>query len=157
VAAARDIGAAGINIEDRLPGESVLLSVPAAVERIAAAASTGVFVNARTDVYRGKDSQELTPDLVDEVLVRAQAYAGAGASGLFVPFLGDHPFIRAICEGSPIPVNVLWGPGRGTQAELAALGVARISFGHGPWAAAMAWFAEQARAVLSGRNPPYAG
>ena len=73
-----------------------------------------------------------------------------------MPFLGDHPTIARICERSALPVNILWAPGRGTRAELAALGVARISFGHGPWSAAMAWFAEQARAVLAGGIPPYA-
>ena len=81
------------------------------------------------------------------MLTRAAAFAEAGARSLFVPFLGDHATIRAICEASPLPVNVLWAPGRGTTAELAALGVARISYGHGPWAAAMDWLKAQAEAV----------
>jgi len=91
------------------------------------------------------------------VLSRAEAYAKAGASGLFVPFLGDHQTIKAICAASPLPVNILWGPGRGTRAELAALGVARISYGHGPWAAAMNWLEGQAKAVFAGEIVPYAG
>ena len=33
------------------------------------------------------------------------------------------------------------------EPELAALGVARISYGHGPWAAAMDWLKAQAEAV----------
>lgn len=157
VGEARALGAAGINIEDRLPGESALLSAGRAAERIAAAAGTGLHVNARTDVYRGRMPEQYTPALVAEVLGRARAYADAGAKSLFVPFLGDHAIIREICAGSPIPVNVLWGPGRGSRDELAALGVARISYGHGPWAAAMAWLGEQARAVFAGQNAPYAG
>lgn len=156
VGRARDAGAAGINIEDRLPGTSDPLPVAEAAARIAAAAGTGVFVNARTDVYLGKMPEQLGPALVEQVLERARAYADAGASGLFVPFLGDHPSIAAICAGSPLPVNVLWGPGRGTRAELAALGVARISYGHGPWAAAMKWLGEQASAVFAGGIAPYA-
>lgn len=156
VEAAREAGAAGINMEDRLPGEKELVPVTDASKRIAAAAGAGIFVNARTDVYLGMKPEAIGLDLVEAVLERARAYADAGASGLFVPFLGHHPSINAICEGSPLPVNVLWGPGRGTPAELAALGVARISFGHGPWAAAMAWLGEQAKSVFSGSNPPYA-
>jgi len=156
VGRARAAGAAGINMEDRLPGTTELVPVAVAAARIEAAAGTSLFVNARTDVYLGKMPEQLGPELVEQVLERAHAYADAGASGLFVPFLGDHPSIAAICAGSPLPVNVLWGPGRGTRAELAALGVARISYGHGPWAAAMKWLGEQASAALAGETVPYA-
>ncbi len=149
-------GAAGINMEDRMPGETALLPIAEAAERIAAAASAGLFVNARCDVYRGLKAENYGQHLIDAVLSRAEAYAKAGASGLFVPFLGDHPTIKAICATSPLPVNILWGPGRGTRAELAALGVARISYGHGPWAAAMNWLEGQAKAVFAGEIVPYA-
>jgi len=149
VGKARAMGAVGINMEDRLPGETALLPVAAAAERIAAAAATGIHVNARTDVYRGKDPADYSQALVDEVIERGRAYAAAGAGSLFVPFLGDHATIRAICAASPLPVNVLWAPGRGTTAELGALGVARISYGHGPWAAAMNWLKAQAEAVYA--------
>ena len=157
VARARAAGAAGINMEDRMPGESALVPLTDAAERVAAAASTGLFVNARCDVYRGVKPEDYGQHLIDGVLERAEAYAAAGAGGLFVPFLGDHPTILAICAASPLPVNVLWGPGRGTTAELAALGVARISYGHGPWAAAMNWLGQQASAVFAGEIVPYAG
>jgi 2-methylisocitrate lyase-like PEP mutase family enzyme len=153
---ARDAGAAGINMEDRLPGEAALLPPAQAAERIAGAAASGLFVNARCDVYRGIKPEDYGPRLIDAVLERGEAYALAGASGLFVPFLGDHAAITAICRASPLPVNILWGPGRGTRAELAACGVARISYGHGPWAAAMDWLAAQARAVFAGEIVPYA-
>lgn len=149
-------GAAGINMEDRLPGNTGPLPVDEAADRVAAAAATGIHVNARTDVYLGRKPEDYTPALVDAVTERARAFADAGAGSLFVPFLGDHPTIAAICSASPLPVNVLWAKGRGTRAELAALGVARISYGHGPWAAAMAWLGEQARAVHAGGTPPYA-
>jgi len=148
-------GASGINMEDRMPGETALLPVAEAAERIAAAASSGLFVNARVDVYRGIKPEDYGQQLIDAVLERAEAYAAAGAGGLFVPFLGDHPTIKAICGASPLPVNVLWGPGRGTRAELAALSVARISYGHGPWAAAMNWLGQQAEAVFAGEIVPY--
>ncbi len=148
-------GAAGINMEDRMPGETALLPLADAAERIGAAASSGLFVNARCDVYRGVKPEDYGQHLIDAVLKRAEAYAKAGAGGLFVPFLGDHAIIKTICAASPLPVNILWGKGRGTRAELAACGVARISYGHGPWAAAMDWLAGQAKAVFAGEVVPY--
>ena len=155
VARARAGGAAGINMEDRMPGETALLPVSEAAERVAAAVSSGLFVNARTDIYRGLKPENYGQHLIDAVLERAEAFANAGAGGLFVPFLGDHSAILAICARSRLPVNILWGPGRGTKAELAALGVARISYGHGPWAAAMNWLSDQASAVFAGEIVPY--
>ncbi|MCB2084085.1 MAG: isocitrate lyase/phosphoenolpyruvate mutase family protein [Sphingomonadaceae bacterium] len=145
-----EAGATGVNLEDRAPGADELLPMEEAAARVAAASRTGLWVNARTDVYRGKQREDYTPALIDEVIARAEAYAQAGAGSLFVPFLGDHATIAAICERSPLPVNVMWAQGRGSKAELAALGVARISYGPGPWAAAMAWLGEQARAVFAG-------
>ncbi len=153
---ARNAGAAGINMEDRMPGEAALLPLTQAAERLAAAAASGLFINARCDVYRGVKPEDYGSHLLEAVLERGEAYAQAGASGLFVPFLGDHHTITAICKASPLPVNILWGPGRGTRAELAGCGVARISYGHGPWAAAMDWVAAQAKAVFAGEIVPYA-
>ena len=156
VAAAKADGAAGINMEDRMPGHAGLVPIAEQAARIAAAAASGLFVNARCDVYRGIKPEDYSPALIDAVLERGRAYADAGAGGLFVPFLGDHAVIAKICASSPLPVNILWGPGRGTKAELAALGVARISYGHGPWAAAMDWLKGQAEAVFAGQVVPYA-
>ena len=153
---ALDAGAAGINMEDRMPGETALLEVSVAAERVAAASASGLFVNARCDVYRGVKPEDYGQGLIDAVLERAEAFAKAGAGGLFVPFLGDHAVITTICAASPLPVNILWGQGRGTRAELAACGVARISYGHGPWAAAMDWLGAQAAAVFAGEIVPYA-
>lgn len=155
VARARDAGAAGINMEDRLPGEDALVPMAEQAERLAGAASTGLFVNARCDVFRGRDIATEGAALVAETLERARAYADAGASGLFVPFLADAECIAAICEGSPLPVNILWSPACGDRAALAGLGVARISHGHQPWAAAMAMLGREAERVFAGGVPTY--
>lgn len=157
VAAARAAGAAGINMEDRLPGDTELVPIAEQARRIEAAAASGLFVNARCDVFRGRDAAADGEALVAATLERARAYADAGASGLFVPFLGDARCIAAICAGSPLPVNVLWRKEAGDRAALARLGVARISQGHQPWAAAMAWLAGEAETVLAGGVPSYAG
>ncbi|HKT84955.1 MAG TPA: isocitrate lyase/phosphoenolpyruvate mutase family protein [Novosphingobium sp.] len=157
VALAGEAGAVGINMEDRMPGASELTPIAEQSARIEAAAASGLFVNARCDAFRGHPAQDHGPQLVARVIERARAYADAGASGLFVPFTDDRGCIAAICRASPLPVNVLWAPAFGTRAQIAELGVARISHGHQPWAAAMAWLGEQATAVLGGGIPPYAG
>lgn len=156
VAAARAAGAAGINMEDRMPGTDALIPLAEHGARLSAAAASGLFVNARCDVFRGRDVAADGKALVAATLERARVYADAGASGLFVPFLSDAGCIAAICEGSTLPVNILWSPPCGDRAALAALGVARISHGHQPWAAAMAWLGQQASAVFAGGVPPYA-
>jgi 2-methylisocitrate lyase-like PEP mutase family enzyme len=154
-------GAVGINIEDRMPGIAELTPIADQARRIAAAAETGIFVNARCDVFRGKPAESHGAELVDAVLERARAYADAGAGGLFVPFTVNRACIAAICGRSPLPVNVLWTPagagGFTGRAELAELGVARISHGHRPWAAAMDWLGAAASTVLAGEAPPYDG
>lgn len=152
---AKTAGAAGINMEDRLPGRTELLPIDEAAARYRAAADTGLFVNARCDVFRGQDAAKDGEALVAATLERARAYAEAGAGSLFVPFLLDPKCIGAICEGSPLPVNILRGKGGPTHQQLAALGVARISHGHQPWAAAMAWLTGQAAQVLGGAEPDY--
>ncbi|WP_338445528.1 isocitrate lyase/phosphoenolpyruvate mutase family protein [Pelagerythrobacter marensis] len=156
VARARDAGAAAINMEDRGPGQDALVPVAEQAERLAAAASTGLFINARCDVFRGRDAASDGAELVAATLDRARAYADAGAGGLFVPFLADAGCIAAICEASPLPVNILWSPACGDRAALAKLGVARISHGHQPWEAAMTLLEREARAVLAGGTPGYA-
>jgi 2-methylisocitrate lyase-like PEP mutase family enzyme len=143
-----DAGAAGINIEDKDPVTRALFAISDASARIKAAAHTGVFVNARTDVFILTPPAAHDAALVDQVLERAKAYAGAGARGLFAPFLREASLIERLCKGSPLPVNILMGAGIPDHKALAGLGVARISHGHGPWAAAMDWLEGEARKVL---------
>ena len=144
VQSARDAGAVGINIEDRLPGEARPMRVGVAAERVAAAAATGLFVNARCDLFWQTVPSEA---LVSEAIERAQNYADAGASGLFVPFLTDRASVEAICKASPLPVNVTAKKELGTLADIAALGVARISYGHQPWMWAMQKLKADAEAI----------
>lgn len=144
VQAARDAGAVGINMEDRLPGTARPLPMQKAAERFAAAAAAGLFVNARCDLFWQTAPSEA---LVEETIARARAYAEAGASGLFVPFLTDRASVAAICQASPLPVNVTAKSELGTLAEIAALGVARISYGHQPWMWAMQKLKADAEAI----------
>lgn len=137
VAKAAEAGAAGINIEDKDPKTRQLLSIEDASARIAAAARSGLFINARADQFIVTPKEEHGPAVAEAVIERAKAYADAGANGLFVPFVSDATLIAVLCEKSPLPVNILINPGVPDIATLAGLGVARISHGHGPWAKAM--------------------
>lgn len=149
VARAAAAGAVGINIEDKWPGPRTMMDTAEAAARIGAAAAAGLFVNARCDlaILAAPDSHDEA--LVDAMLERARAYADAGAHGFFAPFLKQPALIERLCKASPLPVNILTGAGVPAIPELAALGVARISHGHGPWAAAMEGLTAAARDVYT--------
>ena len=132
-------GAVGINFEDQVVGGEGLYPIDeqsiriAAIREVADEAGVQLFINARTDVFLRTDPAEHTHDRLEEVLTRATAYARAGASGLFAPGLRDPDLIREVCDRSPLPVNILVMPDTPTNDEMAALGVARISYGPGPY------------------------
>jgi 2-methylisocitrate lyase-like PEP mutase family enzyme len=142
-------GAVGINIEDKDPVTRALFSTADASARIAGAAASGLFVNARADLFIVTTPADHDAAKVDELIERAKAYADAGARGLFAPFLQDAALIERLCKASPLPVNILMRPGCPDHKTLAALGVARISHGHGPWAAAMDWLEQAARETMN--------
>jgi 2-methylisocitrate lyase-like PEP mutase family enzyme len=146
---AADAGAIGINLEDKDPVTRALFSVADASARIKAAAATGVFVNARADLFILTPPAEHDAAMVDALIERARAYADAGARGLFAQFLQDAALIERLCAGSPLPVNILMRTGCPDLKSLAGLGVARISHGHGPWAAAMDWLHAEAAKVFN--------
>jgi 2-methylisocitrate lyase-like PEP mutase family enzyme len=147
VAQAAAAGAVGINIEDKWPGPRTMIDTAEAAARIRAAADSGLFVNARCDLAILTPADSHDTALVDAMLERARAYADVGANGLFAPFLKQPALIERLCAASPLPVNILLGNGVPGIPELTELGVARISHGHGPWAAAMEWLGAQARGV----------
>jgi 2-methylisocitrate lyase-like PEP mutase family enzyme len=130
-------GAAGCNIEDKIPGTKQLFETADAAARYAAAAEAGLWINARADLFIITPPAEQDEGVADALLERARAYAQAGANSLFVPFVTDPKLIGRICERSPLPVNILMSPGTPDHQTLANLGVARISHGHYPWAQAM--------------------
>lgn len=142
-------GGIGINLEDKDPVTRALFTLEQASARIAAAAATGIFVNARADLFILTPPADHNAALVDQVMERARAYADAGARCLFAPFLQDEALIAKLCAASPLPVNILMREGCPAPARLAELGVARISYGHGPWAAAMDWLEDEARDAFS--------
>jgi len=155
VAAALAAGAIGCNLEDSFPADGSLRETADQVARLKAArraaevAGVECFINARTDVFFQKPAAGHDRAMVDEALQRARAYADAGASGLFVPGLVDEALIACVAEASPLPVNVMAMPGVPSRGRLAALGVARISHGPGPYRGAMQWLADAAKAAMA--------
>lgn len=68
---------------------------------------------------------------MEETLARASRYRNAGASGIFVPGLVDADGIRAVASGIDLPLNLMARPNLPAGAELAKLGVRRLSAGSG--------------------------
>ncbi len=116
-----DAGAVGVNLED---GER---PQPERIATARRAAGTALFVNARIDTYLREVGDPATR--LADTLDRAAAYVEAGADGIFVPGVTDAPTIAALAKEIAVPLNVMAGPGAPTVAELAALGVARVSVG----------------------------
>lgn len=156
IAAAIDAGAIGCNLEDSFPADGSLRPIAAAAARIAqgraAADRSGVpfFINARCDVFFQHPAERHDAALVDAALERAKAYAEAGADGLFVPGLVDPALIAQLAAASPLPVNIMVGSGTPAFDVLAASGVARISYGPGPYLAAIKAVKEAATAIYGG-------
>lgn len=138
-AAMAEAGAVGCNLEDGIVGQEGLVPMREQARRLAAvrrAVGGAFFVNARTDLFLNAPVPAHR-ERIDEAIDRACAYADAGASGLFVPGLVDEALIERVCKASPLPVNVMALAAAPDAKRLAALGVARISHGPGPYRLAM--------------------
>ncbi|MGH7004210.1 MAG: isocitrate lyase/PEP mutase family protein, partial [Alphaproteobacteria bacterium] len=88
-----EAGAIGCNLEDSFPESAQLRDLAEQTERIrharkaAEAARLSYFINARTDVFFQGPPDQHDDGMLEEALVRARAYAEAGADGIFVPGL----------------------------------------------------------------------
>ena len=149
-------GAVGINLEDGIAEGTGIYGIDDQVARIRAARaaadrlSVPLFINARTDFFLQAKPEGHDAGLVLAVKQRAAAYADAGASGLFVPGIVRAEQIRDVCSASTLPVNVMMMATLPPPAELAQLGVARISHGPGPYRAAMRFIEQVAREAIQG-------
>jgi 2-methylisocitrate lyase-like PEP mutase family enzyme len=146
-----ETGVVGCNFEDQEIGGPGLHPVAEQARRVAAVVESGLWVNARTDLFLRKLIAGENPNdraLVSEALERAHAYAEAGAHSFFIPGVSDLALIADICAASPLPVNVI----KGDALEIAAIaeaGVARISWGARPWRWAMERLTSEARALYT--------
>lgn len=123
-------GVAGLSIEDSKPGGKGLYDQAFAVERICAArkaidrSGQDVILVARTE------GMLADPEALGPAIEKLVAFAEAGADCLYVPGVKNREdIIQMVRAVAPKPLNVLvFGPGLGL-AELADMGVRRISVG----------------------------
>lgn len=126
-----DAGAAGINLEDGIEHARLRDSGDAA-QRIAAARDAAreggvpIVINARVDTFM-VGFGDSTEERVAETLRRTRAYLAAGADCVYPIALADAAVIARLCAALDAPVNVGARAGLPGVAELARLGVARIS------------------------------
>jgi 2-methylisocitrate lyase-like PEP mutase family enzyme len=123
-------GLAGFSIEDFAPGhDDPIYPLAAATERVAAAAEVAHAGDAHLVLTaRCENFLHGRRDL-DDTIGRLRAYQEAGADVLFSPGIATADEIRAVVSAVERPVSVLPMPGTPPVAELAELGVSRISVG----------------------------
>ena len=146
-------GVSGLSIEDYTGDKAkALYDVDTAVARMKAAraaidkAGGDVLLTGRSEGFiRG------LPDL-DETIRRLKAYAEAGADCLYAPGISTREQIAAVVAAvAPKPVNLLvGGPSELTVADIAGLGVRRISVGGALARAAWGGFLRTARLIADG-------
>ena len=147
---AAEAGLVGGSIEDATGDtKKPFYDLPLAVERVHAAAEAAhklpfpfVFVARCENFVHGR------PDL-DDTIRRLQAYEKAGADCLYAPGLVTAEQIRAVCSAVKKPVNVVMGLKTSvfSVAELAAMGVRRISVGAALSRVALGAFLEAAKEI----------
>jgi 2-methylisocitrate lyase-like PEP mutase family enzyme len=145
-------GAIGCNFEDQVVGGAGMHDIDLQSRRIAAiraAVGPDFFINARTDYFLQAKPGAHDEALADLAIERLKAYADAGASGFFIPGLTDLALVERIARASPVPVNAMTWQGAPSRDEWASAGIARISYGPGPFRQMQKWLEETARAELA--------
>ncbi|HEY9024356.1 MAG TPA: isocitrate lyase/phosphoenolpyruvate mutase family protein [Burkholderiaceae bacterium] len=145
-----DTGVAGLSIEDSTGDPArplhdlpeALARLRAAREAIDAAGGDTLLVGRAENFLHGR------PDLADTI-ARLRAYAEAGADCLYAPGLKSRAEIAAVVVAvAPKPVNLLVGStSEFTLADIAAMGVRRVSVGGGLARSAWGGFMRAAKAI----------
>ena len=145
-----DTGVAGLSIEDST-GDAArpLYEFDEAVARMRAARAA-IDASGQDVMLVGRAECFLVghPDPLADSIKRLKAYAAAGADCLYAPGLKTKEQVEAVVAAvAPKPVNVLVGAPGFTQAELAGLGVRRISTGGALARAAWNGFIQSAKEI----------
>jgi 2-methylisocitrate lyase-like PEP mutase family enzyme len=147
-------GAAGFSIEDYDPAADGMDEIAVAAARVAVAADASrrfpepMVLTARAENHiRGVDDLE-------DTIARLIAYRDAGADALYAPGLTDLEQIASVVAAVEIPLNVLILPGGPTVAELAGIGVRRVSTGSLLAARAYGALVEAASVLRDDGTPP---
>lgn len=146
-----ETGVAGLSIEDATGDRTQpLYELPVAVERLQAAraaidsSNSGVLLTARAECFLTGHA-----DPFRESVRRLQAYVQAGADVLYAPGIDTREGVRTlVAELGSNPVNILMSRNAGLSvADLAELGVRRISVGSALARAAWTGFIQAAQAI----------
>ena len=153
VVALRSTGAAGCNLEDTDHTAGSLRDPDRhgdwlrAIRQAALEDGYRLVINARVDVFLGPFLAGSGPgtqkELVPEALRRANAYLDAGVDCVYPIALWETDALRRFMAEVHGPVNIVRTPQTPPLAELAALGVARVSWGPFLYFDAIARFEEQ--------------
>ncbi|GAA2354367.1 carboxyvinyl-carboxyphosphonate phosphorylmutase [Catellatospora methionotrophica] len=125
-------GAAGCNLEDSDPGTGELVDAGrqadflAAVRAAARERGLDLVLNARIDTHLRSAGDAVS--VLDDTIRRARRYREAGADCVYPIGLSRLPAIAEVVAAAEAPVNIL-ARGGAEPGRLAALGVARVSFG----------------------------
>jgi 2-methylisocitrate lyase-like PEP mutase family enzyme len=140
-------GIVGINIEDSIDLNPVLIDEMEFCERISAIRALSdsmdfhLVINARTDSFY--TSTGSTQEKLSESIRRGNKYREAGADCIFVQPVWEKETIATLVKEINAPINVLANPTIGAGVtpsigELQDLGVARVSLGSGLMKATLA-------------------
>ncbi|MBH9578979.1 isocitrate lyase/PEP mutase family protein [Inhella proteolytica] len=145
-----ELGVAGINIEDGLaPAEQLAAKLRAIRQRLG---KRPLFLNARCDSFLLAVGEPSAREGL--ALARAQAYAAAGADGVFLPGLADLATAGRLAQAVPAALNLMWLPGLPPRQALPAAGVHRLSLGPASFLGAYSALAEQLRGWCALGQPP---
>jgi 2-methylisocitrate lyase-like PEP mutase family enzyme len=129
-----ETGVVGVNIEDSLVEAGPLRPMAEQCERISVirdiAATHGlhIVINARVDSFLSS-SFSSSQEKIEDAILRAKAYAGAGADCIYPIGPGDRETLSLLRERIKAPLNVLASPKALGLADLYKLGINRVSFG----------------------------
>jgi 2-methylisocitrate lyase-like PEP mutase family enzyme len=153
VAALRTAGAAGCNLEDTDHADETVRDRDRHAEWLGAVRQAAdedgypLVINARVDVFLGPffagAGPETLEELIPEAVRRANAYLEAGVDCVYPIGLWETDALRRFISEFRGPVNVIRLPQTPSLAELAALGVARVSWATLLYRDAMARFEDQ--------------
>jgi 2-methylisocitrate lyase-like PEP mutase family enzyme len=136
-------GAAGMNLEDSTTGRLLPREQQLELVRAVRAAAPELVLNARVDVFIAGSGE------VEEAIERGNAYLGAGADCVY-PIDAPFEVVGVLAAGIHGPVNVLVPSHDPPLAELARLGVARVTFGSRLASAALDEAVRLAASALAG-------
>jgi 2-methylisocitrate lyase-like PEP mutase family enzyme len=122
--AAWNAGVVGINFEDSPNDVLKDVDEQVALIREIRTAVPELVLNARVDVFLNGGGD------LDEAVERANAYLAAGADCAY-PILAPVVLIADLVDRIDGPINVILTPRTPSPTELAALGVARVTWGGG--------------------------